>query len=198
MCLISSSSVWDDRTDDSENETESWTLPRRRLLGNAPVLRLTFSSALEARRRMSILLIRTYRPRTKDCVQLLSLQRAAEHVCAVHIQAVFRGHLTRIWWRLMTIFLKEQLQTSFLEQRARSNVKADLSCESGVLFSSLPENLRQVLNRIGLSEDQLSSLVYKRVWAGDTFKRGPKVRFWSSNLQSLNECNYRGAAMSTF
>ena len=185
VCVISSSLVWHDRTDDSENEGESWKLPGRQLLGMAPVLRLKFSSALEARRRMSILLIRTYRPRTRDSVQLLSLQRAAKHVWAVYIQAVFRGHQTRTWWRLITLFLRERLQTSFLEQRVRSNVKADLSCESGVLLSSLPESLRQVLNRIGVSEDQLSSLVYKRLWASDSFKRGPKVRFWTGNLQSL-------------
>jgi hypothetical protein len=175
MCVILCVSVWDSLKDGNDEDGESWELPGRPLLGNAPVLRLEFSSALEARRRMSILLIRTLRPRTHDPVQLMSLQQAAKHVCAVYIQAMFRGHITRSWWRLVTTFLKERLHTSFLEQRVGSNMKADLSCESGVLLSSLPESLRQVLNRIGVSEDILSALV--RVRESESFKRGPKVRF---------------------
>ena len=124
---------------------------------------------------MSILLIRTLRPRTHDPVQLMSLQQAAKHVCAVYIQAMFRGHITRSWWRLVTTFLKERLHTSFLEQRVGSNVKADVSSESCLLLSSLPESLRQVLNRIGVSENILSAMV--RLQESQSFKRGPKVRF---------------------
>ena len=175
MCVILCVSVWDSLKDGNDEDGESWELPGRPLLGNAPVLRLEFSSALEARRRMSILLIRTLRPRTHDPVQLMSLQQAAKHVCAVYIQAMFRGHITRSWWRLVTTFLKERLHTSFLEQRVGSNVKADVSSESCLLLSSLPESLRQVLNRIGVSENILSAMV--RLQESQSFKRGPKVRF---------------------
>jgi hypothetical protein len=175
MCVILCVTVWDSLKDGNDEDGESWELPGRPLLGNAPVLRLEFSSALEARRRMSILLLRTLRPRTHDPVLLMSLQQAAKHVCAVYIQAMFRGHVTRCWWRLVTTFLKERLHTSFLEQRVGSNVKADLRCESGVLLSSLPESLQHMLNRIGVSEDILSALV--RVRESESFKRGPKVRF---------------------
>ena len=64
-----------------------------------------------------MLLIRTFRARTRDPVRLWNAQVAAKHVHAIYIQAIFRGYLTRRWWRIVTEFLKRQLGTSFLEQR---------------------------------------------------------------------------------
>ena len=103
-----------------EGEVQQWKLPGRNLLGGNdlnPVIKLTFSSALEARRRMALLLIKTWRPRTRDPVLLLNVECAAQHVFAMHIQSIFRGFLTRRWWGLITSFLKRQLGTSFLASR---------------------------------------------------------------------------------
>lgn len=109
---------------------EGWRLPaqaERKLLASRPVLRLTFSSGEEARRRMAVLLIRTFRARTRDPVRLWNAQTAAKHVHAMYIQAIFRGYLTRRWWRIVTDFLKRQLGTSFLEQRTGGGDLIDVS-----------------------------------------------------------------------
>lgn len=108
------------RWDGGEGEGDGLRLPgstERKLLASRPVLRLTFSSAQEARRRTALLLIRTFRARSRDPVRLWNARVAVQHVQAIYIQAVFRGFLTRRWWRLVTEFLRRQLGTSFLEQR---------------------------------------------------------------------------------
>jgi hypothetical protein len=126
------------RWGECEGEEEGWRLPKRKLLGSRPVLRLTFSSAEEARRRMVLLLVRTYFPRTRDPVRMMNVETAARQMYAIYIQAVFRGFLTRRWWRLVTEFLWEQLGTTFLEQRraCRSAVADDLSKIPEVVLAS--------------------------------------------------------------
>lgn len=91
--------------------------PDRKLVASRPVLRLTFSSAQEARRRMAILIIRTFHPRTRDPVILWDSEMAYLHINAIYVQSIIRGFLTRRWWRSVTEFLQRQLGTSFLEQR---------------------------------------------------------------------------------
>lgn len=146
--------VWEACT--SDGETQQWKIPKRNLLGGNqlnPVIKLTFSSALEARRRMALLLIKTYRPRTRDPVLLLNVDTAAQHVFAMHIQSIFRGFLTRRWWRLITTFLRMQLGTSFLSERAQ-HVSGNVA-PAEALFGKLPDKLKGALKKLSVSEDSL-------------------------------------------
>ena len=152
-------SEWDSSSGDQVGTT--WRLPRKSmiLLSSQPVLRLTFSSALEARRRMAFLMIRTF-TRTRDPVKLLSNEIAVKHVYAMHMQAVFRGFLTRRWWRLITAFMHEKLHTSFLEQREKSTTTPELTPEDE-LFQKLPDKMKTVLKNLNVSAQTLSDAILR-------------------------------------
>ena len=169
-------------------ESSSWRLPNRPLMGGSPVLRLKFSSALEARRRMCILLIRTFRPSHRRPLRLLSAEIAAKNVFAMFIQAVFRGWLTRRWWHLITSFLRRQLATSFLEERAKVSLQE--APAEGALMGNLPAHLQQVLRKLKLSEKALSNAVWHQQMLSD---RVPKVRLSRDQGQQFKVPNVENA-----
>ena len=145
------------RSGDDGDQPHYWKIPHRQLLGSTPVLRLTFPSVLEAQRRTAILLIRTFRPRGRDPVLLVNAESAAKHVHATYIQAVFRGFLVRRWWHLLGKFVNGRLQTTFLQERQliARNLK-EYALETN-LWQSLPSNLQQVFEALGISARALSA-----------------------------------------
>ena len=84
------------------------------------MFRFSFACAGEARRRAALLFLHSLQPSLPGPVRLVPARAAVDQLFATLLQSVFRGFLTRRWFRALQAMLQGHLGTDILSEREAS------------------------------------------------------------------------------
>ena len=159
----------------SRFELNGLAVPRPSIMGVSGVPKVTFDNVDEARARMALVLINSWRPRSGQGILLVPEEEAVLRLQATLMQAIFRGYVSRRWFAPLRQLMAKHLKTSLFDQQrlawAAHGQAPSCHYSAAAAPGWLPPQLRQHPQRaVAHAECREGALVQEERasgWAGD-------------------------------